>query len=168
VTDIPVPTDTGSSGDQKPPSTTVVIAQPANPLEGLPLVRAFEGLAATNYRSMGGEVVAGLVAGSMSQLAQELENSRKELRESRKELRTARDDLATARQATAVLRERLNGSERHKQLRNFSIAAGTILMGVGIELLRNNFVGIAVIVGVVGVLLVVFGWFSSSREEMQQ
>lgn len=112
---------------------------------------------------MGGEVAAGLLAGSFSQLSYDLEATKAELKETREELRRKTDELSDVKTRAAVLQERVTAHGRDRHLRNLSIAVGTIMIGVGIELFRNNFDKLGYTVGGLGVLLVSLGWFSKDE-----
>lgn len=160
MTEIPKPTDTGSSGTQQVGKDELVAVAKENPFLGLPITQRVEGLAATHSRSMGGEVAANLIAGSFSQLSHDLQTTRQELSETRTELNQTLGELSETKTRAAVLEERANAAERDKHLKNLSITAGTALIGIGIELYRNNFDKFGYIVGGFGVLLVILGWFS--------
>lgn len=160
MTKIPKPTDTGSAGTQQIGTGEIVPVDKESPFLRLPITQKVEGLAATHSRSMGGEVAANLIAGSFSQLSHDLQTTRQELNETRTELRQALGELSKSEAKAAVLEERANAAERDKHLKNLSITAGTALIGIGIELYRNNFDKFGYIVGGFGVLLVIFGWFS--------
>jgi len=160
VKEIPKPTETGSAGTQQAGSGALVTAAEESPLSGLPITQRVEGLAASHPRSMGGEVAANLIAGSFSQLSHDLETTRNELSAVRGELKQALNDLSDTKTRAAVLEERATAADRERHLKNLSITAGTILIGIGIELYRNNFDKSGVIVGVLGMLLVVLGWIT--------
>lgn len=160
MTEIPKPTETGSSGTQQAGTSELVTIAEKSPLSGLPITQRVEGLAATHSRSMGGEVAANLIAGSFSQLSHDLQATRDELNNTRDELRQALNDLSNAKIRVAVLEERSSTAERDRHLKNLSITAGTALIGIGIELYRNNFDKFGVIVGGLGLLLFLLGWFA--------
>lgn len=160
MTEIPKPTDTGSAGTQQVGTGEIVTGAKESPFQGLPITRRVEGLATTHSRSMGGEVAANLIAGSFSQISHDLQTTRQELSETRTELKQALGELSETKSRAAVLEERANAAERDKHLKNLSITAGTALIGIGIELYRNNFDKFGYIVGGFGVLLAILGWFS--------
>ncbi len=160
MNEIPKPTETGSAGTQQAGTSALVTVTEESPLSGLPITQRVEGLAASHPRSMGGEVAANLIAGSFSQLSHDLQTTRDELNSTRGELKQALTDLSDIRIRAAVLEERANAAERDKHLKNLSIATGTILIGIGIELYRNNFDKFGFIVGGLGLLLVILGWFT--------
>lgn len=158
MTDIPTPEESGSDGTQKP--ATQELATPESPFGGLPITRVMEGLAASKSRSMGGEVAAGLIAGSFTQISHELQETKQDLRDTRSALDKAREDLSICKSRAAVLEERVESNLRGRHLRNLGIAVGTTMVGVGIELLKNDFNKYAYITFGLGVLLVLLGWFS--------
>ncbi|NKE70628.1 hypothetical protein [Candidatus Manganitrophus noduliformans] len=160
MNEIPEPTETGSAGTQQPGIETAVSAAQESPLDGLPIARAVEGLAATRSRSMGGEVAANLIAGSFSQLSYDLQETKQELRSTRQELERTREELSDYKTKAAVLEERVSTSFKGRHLRNLSITVGTFIIYLGIELYRNNIDKYPYILGGLGALLVLLGWFS--------
>lgn len=164
MSDIPKPTDTGSAGTQQPGTITALVAEPSRPLEGLPIAQRLEGLAAARPRSMGGEIAASLVAGSFTQLSNDLNETRRDLQGTQQELRSSQDALAECQVKAAVLDEKVKANSRERHLRNLSIAIGTALIGFAIELTRHNLDAVGYVLGGVGVLLLLFGWFSVPKE----
>jgi len=164
VSDIPKPTDTGSAGIQQPGTVTALVAEPSHPLEGLPISQRLEGLAAARPRSMGGEIAATLVAGSFTQLSNELIETRRDLQDTRRELQSSHNTLAECREKSAVLTEKVNANSRDRHLRNLCIAVGTALIGFGIELARNKLEAVGYLLGGVGCLLLIFSWFFVPKE----
>lgn len=165
MTDIPQPQDTGSSGTQQAGSSDLMPLDREGPLHGLFITQTIEGLAATRSRSMGGEVAANLLAGSFSQLSHDLHATKAELKATRDDLREKTDALSEMKTKAAVLQERVSAHDRERHLRNLSIAVGSALIGIGIELYKNNFDKFGFTAGGIGVLLVFLGWFSFSKNE---
>jgi len=159
IEDIPIPKDSGSSGLQKESSKkqTLVKAQPFSSNE---VVNALEGIAASNTRSLGGEVGSALLAASMKQLAQDNHRLRQENTKLDEKNQHQQQELETARTRAAVLQERLIGYGKNKHLRNFGIAVGIGLLGIGINLGRQEWGFLAVTSLVAGALLTLLSWFS--------
>ena len=126
-----------------------------------------EGLAATRSRSMGGEVAAGLIAGSFTQLSHELTETKGELKTTRHELKTAEQSLSDIRSQNATLTARARTVDQYKNLSNIAIFSGTLLIGLSIELYRNTFLSGAMITTVTGILLVLLGWITPAKEMRQ-
>ena len=103
MTDIREPQETGSAGTQTVQPTEVLVVPNQGSFDSLPITRAMEGLAATRSRSMGGEVAAGLIAGSFTQLSHELTETKGELKTTRHELKTAEQSLSDIRSQNATL-----------------------------------------------------------------
>lgn len=164
LNEIPKPTDTGSAGTQQAGIGVLVVSE-KSPLNGLPITNRVEGLAAAHPRSMGGEVAANLIAGSFSQLSHDFQTTRQELKDTRGELKGVVGELLEVKIRAAVLLERANASERDRNLKNLGITTGTILIGLGIELYRNSFEKFGYIVGGLGLLLLVLGWFPQKGAE---
>lgn len=160
MTDIPKPDETGSTGTQQTGTAGVVSVEQESPLQGLPITQIVEGLAATRSRSMGGEVAANLIAGSFTQLSHNFQETKQELQSTRRALEHAREELSDYKTKTAVLQERVSNIFRDRHLKNLSITAGTILIGLGIEFYRNNLEKTSYIVTGLGTLLIFLGWFS--------
>lgn len=158
--DIPKPVETGSDGTQQAYVTRIGPVEAESPFNGLPIARVVEGLAMTRARSMGGEVAAGLIAGSMTQLSYSYQETKNDLHSANDKLDKLREELSTCKTRAAVLEERVRAHSNTRHLKNISIATGTALIGIGIELYRNNFDKFSLIVGGLGVLLLFLGWFS--------
>ena len=128
----PEPDDTGSSGTQE---TSVVKAEIEKEvlLHGLPITRTVEGLAATKSRGMGGEVVAGLLAGSFTQLSQDLQQTKSELSTTQGKLDETKEVLSNFKVKSAVLSERVKSLTSGRHLKKLSITAGTALVGISIR-----------------------------------
>jgi hypothetical protein len=163
MSEIPIPQDTGSAGTQESRAGELVALEKESPFKGLPIAQKIEGLAATNSRSMGGEVAANLLAGSFAQLSHDLQSTKQELTDIREELRHAQSDLSKANQKCAVFEDREGTDSQNRHLKNFCIFSGTTLLGMGIELYKNSFDKFGYITGGLGVLLLVFGWVPSRR-----
>jgi hypothetical protein len=111
---------------------------------------------------MGGEVAANLIAGSFNQISQELYETKKELKVTRSKLDEKIENLSDCKQRVAVLEERVRAALRNRNLRNFSIFAGTSLIAIALQL--ENMSVSSYIIGLLGCLFIVFGWFSTDGE----
>jgi hypothetical protein len=158
--EIPKPEDTGSAGTQRATTEEVILDDKRSPLSGLPIAHTVEGLAATRSRSLGGEVAAGLIAGSFAQMSYDFQTIKQELYNTREEQKSILKELSEVKTENAVLKERLRVQPKGRLLRKLIITIGTVLIPIGIELYRNNFDKLGYIVGAFGVLLLLFGWFS--------
>jgi len=163
---IPQSTDTGSSGTQETSLETLV---PANnpPFGNLNITETIQGLAATKSRSMGGDVVAALIAGATTQMSYELAGIKKELAEERKKSGEIATEHSRLSVRNAVLQERINSEGNTKHLRNISIVIGTTLISIGIEFSRNNFDKISYLMYGLGGALLFLGWLSGTKRESQ-
>ena len=163
VPQIPEPKETGSSGTQLTGVGEIVSFAKESPLEGLPIIQRLEGLVAAKSRCLGGEVSTSLIVGSFAQLSYELQIARRDLHDTRDELKRTLEEMSAVKIKAAVLQERVNAYLRERHLKNLSITAGTVMIGIGIDLYRNNF-DYYYIVGGLGALLLILGWFSKSKE----
>ena len=164
MTEIHEPEDSGSSGTQERGKEISSAINTESPLYGLPITRTVEGLAATNSRSLGGEVAANLIAGSFTQISHELQQTKNDLKQVRNELNETKDELTDNKINSAILYERVNSLTSGRHLHNLSITAGTVLISIGIEFYRNSFEKISFIISGLGSLLVLFGWLSHKKE----
>ena len=162
--EIPEPEETGSSGTQLTGAAEIVSPEEESPLKGLPIAQRVEGLAATRSRSLGGEVAAGLIAGSFAQLSYDLQTTRQELSITREELKRSLEELSDSKIKSAVLQERVNAYKRERHLKNLIITTGTALITFGIQFIRINLDTYGYILFFLGALLLIFGWFSKSEE----
>jgi len=158
MADIPEPRDSGSSGTQQPATAEIVPVERVSPLEGLPIAQAVEGLAATRFKSMGGEIAAGLLAASFTQLSYDLQSARQDLLDAQKRLREVETELSETRITSAVLEERVKSINREKHRKNLCLTSGTLLFGIGVEFSRNRLVAVGLTLIAFGVLLVFLGW----------
>lgn len=158
ITEIPKPKDSGSDGNQQREVESHKMIQPQS--IGQPLTQAIVGLAASNTRAFGSEVTSTLVAGAMSQMSIELENTRQELAMQRDKNEKLFLELSSERVNSAVLAERIDSFRSSRHMKNLGVAAGTILFGLGFQLIRggSSQLGIASIIG--GGLLIIVSWFS--------
>jgi hypothetical protein len=161
VSDIPKHLDAGSDGSQEV-SSKELNHELQIPIDGLPITKVVQGLAASKSRSMGGEVAANLIAGSFNQISQELYETKKELKVTRSKLDEKIENLSDCKQRVAVLEERVRAALRNRNLRNFSIFAGTSLIAIALQL--ENMSVSSYIIGLLGCLFIVFGWFSTDGE----
>lgn len=159
--EIPVPEDSGSSGEQEPASSGKSLI-PAEPQKGLPLAEAVEGLAASRSKSLGefGSVLLAATTRHIAEENRELKADKKALQE---ELSAQRDQLETARTDKAVLTERLDSVRQGKHVRNFAIAVGTALASAGVMLSRDGIDGYSVGLVVAGSLLLLVSWFAPTK-----
>jgi len=161
--EIPVPEETGSSGTQLTGAGEIISIAKESPLEGLPIVQAVEGLVAARSRCFGGEVGTSLLSGSFAQLSYDLQTTRRELNNTREELKRTNGEMSDYKIRVAVLQERVIAYFRERLLKNLSITIGTTLVVIGMGLYRNN-LKYDYIVGGLGALLLIFGWFSKPGE----
>lgn len=164
---IPSPKDTGTTGTQVQTSDSASLVESPRSLEGLPIADAITGLASTNARSLGGEVAAGLLAGSFAQLSHELQDAKSRVIELTGELKSSEQEKHDWKEKASVLQERVNANQTIRSLGNISITLGTALIGVGIELYRNQLFNVSYLCSAIGVGLVLLGWFSGQRGKSQ-
>ena len=161
---IPVPDRSGSSGNQLAADQSQVFIE-ARPLHGLHMASTIEGLASTNPRAFGNEVAVSLLGAYSRQAAFENNDLRMENRRLLDRIDSMRDTLEIERISNGVLSEKIKSEGKNKHLRNFCITVGTGAIGIGITLARAGQDGYAIGTVVVGVLLLLLGWFSGPKGE---
>lgn len=164
VHNIPEPSDSGSSGNQEASPENEVIEVQASALDGLHIPKAVSTLGASSSRHFGGEIGSTLMPAIVNQLADDRSEARQEVREMRYEVKDLRDKLSEANKRAAVLEERLRSAANNRHLRNIAISFGSILIGIAIELIRNQYSIYGSAAGVLGVLMVYLGWLAKSGE----
>lgn len=160
---IPRPDTSGIERNQIKETNTPPLIQ-SKPFEGLQMAKTIEGLASSHARSLGGEVTSALIAGATSQLANDYQELKLKYHRLNEKYENQRDKLEEIRIDKAVLSEKINADARNKHLRNLSITIGTSLFGTGIFLSRTKLDLYAYGAYGFGLLLLLLGWFSSSKE----
>lgn len=157
LTDIPVSENKGSSGGQTSPQNGhEVIEKP--PFQDVS--RVVQGLAANKSKSFGGEIGASLLAASFSQMSNDLDLRNSEIKELRDKLENKSEELHKWKQRASVLEERVSANGRIRTLGNIAITLGTALVGISIELYRNNLSVASYVVTAIGAGLMLLGWFT--------
>lgn len=158
TTEIPEPKDSGSDGNQQKEVESRQLVQPQQ--IGQPLTQAIVGLTASNSRAFGGEVAATLIAGATSQMSIELDNARLELAKQRDKNESLFSELSSEKIKRAVLEERIDSFRSSRHIKNLGVAIGSLLFGLGVQLVQegSNSLGVAAVIG--GGLLIVVSWFS--------
>lgn len=157
---IPEPTDSGADGEQQESKTVTVEVASQTPF---PIVQTVQGLAATKSRAFGNEITSALVAGVTGQLARELEESKTEVRALRGANEKLTSALSESSTKTAVLKERIVAYRANRHLGNVGILIGTALLGGSLQLYQNDLGLLAVLCGIAGSILVLFGWFNAPK-----
>jgi len=160
MSDLPTPDETGVSGTQVAGAAEPLSVDPNPPIHGLPITQTMEALAINRPRSLGGEVAAGLIAGSFTQLSHDLEITRTDLRARDEQLRATHLELGEARIKIATLRERVGSMNRMQHLKQLSVFCGTALLGVAVDLYKSNLQNLSYLLGVIGFVLLLAAWFT--------
>jgi hypothetical protein len=164
-TEVPIPDDSGSSGDQRPAATVGELI-PTHPQRGLPVVDALEGLGPTAARRLG-EAGSVVFTAYTRQLANEVNDLKDEKRAMQIQLDARRDTLEEVRTENAVLKQKIASEKGVRNLRNFGITIGTGLASAGLMIGRTNVDGYAIALIVAGGLLLVLSWFVPAKSKDQ-
>jgi len=114
------------------------------------------GLAATQPRGFGSGNTAQIIASAYSQLNQEHQELLKTLREKDRKIEELFANLSDAKVSNAKLEGRLGVVSGAQRLRQFTIFAGTAMLGIAIDLFKAN-LNSSYLVGAVGLGLLLFG-----------
>ena len=165
MTDIPKVIESGTAGTQEAASTELVLQEPESPFQPASIVDSIQGLASRNAKRMGGEVVATLLSGNFTQLSRELNDTKSELREVRSKIEDTRVQLSNSQKRVAVLEERLSANRNQKHFRNISIAGGSIILGIAVQIAQNQLSAAPFFLGAIGLIFILMGWVSPSMEK---
>jgi hypothetical protein len=160
---IPQPDPSGIEGSQIKENDSISLVE-TKPFEGLQMAKTIQGLAISHARSLGGEVTSALIAGATRQIANDYEELKQQYYKLNLKYETQRDKLEEIRIDKAVLSEKISADGRNKNLRNLSITIGTSLFGTGIFLSKTELDLYAYGAYGFGLLLLLLGWFSGSKE----
>jgi hypothetical protein len=136
-TSIPEPSSSEVGGTQLPGSADRPFIESElveSPMEGLTIAGTVQGLAASNPRSFGGEVTAKIIAGTISETLRQLTTEKRDHALTRATLDCVRAELTDERISSATISERLRSTARIRHFSNFGVAAGSAIVGFGIEL----------------------------------
>lgn len=164
---IPEPEDSGSSGTQIAARESVSVELPDHPIAGQPIEQAIAGLAATRSRSLGGDVAASLLVGSVSQISHQLSEARTELKALESKLERCRFDLQTEKVNNATLKGKLESIESEKAIRSVCLVAGTAVSGLGLDQVKSSQWAVGITLVSIGIALFLIGWFSVGRSNKQ-
>lgn len=162
---VPEPEESGSSGTQIAATITSTVTVPEKPIAGQPIEHTVAGLAANKSRSLGGEVAAGLIAGSFSQISHQLSEAQSELRDVRIELDKAKLDMQVEKIINAELKGTVKSAENEKAIRSVCLVAGTAVAGFGIDQIKSNQLAAGMVLVLIGIALSLVGWFSIGGRE---
>ena len=158
----PEPPDSGTDGLQVGVPSEFVISQ-TMPVHNQ-LAHVIHGLASSNTRAFGGEVSAALIAGATNQIAAELTQTKMDLAQLRTKYESLSSTLSDERIEKAILGERIEAFRSIRHQKNIGISIGTILVGIGIQMIRSEatWPGIGAIF--IGALLLIVGWITVPKE----
>ena len=159
MAEIPIIEESGATGNQEVASKELTLDDSTAVLPPMPIASAIRGLASSKAKHMGGEFVAAVVSSSFDQLSNDLQSTKRELRDSQSRMDFYRDELSTSEKLVAVLEERVSNSNRQRHLRNTAISGGSIFLGLAVNLQPDTLGVLPFIIGGVGFLFVLAGWF---------
>lgn len=160
MAEIPTPSESGVSGTQLPGPAAGEIIDATPPTHGLPITQVVEGLAASKPRSLGGEASAALIAGAMTHLSHDLRTAQRALLDKDERIQQLQGELSASQVRAARLQERLGALATVQRLKQFSIFAGTGILGVAASLYTSNAEKTSYVLALIGCGLLAFGWFT--------
>lgn len=162
MAEIPTPVETGVAGTQQLGPVRSAPPDATPPLHGLPMTQVIEGLAASRPKSFGGEVPAALVAGAVTHLSHDLRAAQRAAQTKDDQLQQALRDLSQAKERIATLTERLSAAQGSQRLKQICIFIGTALLGLSVDMYKNNMEKPSFLLAILGGSLLLFGWLTPS------
>ncbi len=163
IPEIPEPEDTGSDGSQEASTRDLVGTNPQSALGEYALHETIVAYAEQkNYR--GGETFTHFLVYINGYLSKEIEQANSKNTAASSDLQKLQSNLTNSLLENAVLKERLNADSNDRHLRHFAIAVGTLLLGLTPQLYQGHFDTTSIVLGISGVLLIIFGWWKRSKE----
>lgn len=160
MSDIPLPPDSGVTGSQVAggaPSIPEIVS----PLSSNRMAAAIEGIATTRPRSFGGDASAALLTGSFLQLSHDLEVARADTKDKEAEIKKLNSELTDCKVNIGVIEAKLQAVEKSARTQQICIFFGTVLLNLAIDLFKNTMIPTALITGLSGFSLLLFGAFGS-------
>lgn len=158
MSEIPIPQDTGSIGGQVASDQQLSITNVDHPFKGIPLVQAYEGLAADQARSLGGLAVARITFGAVAQLSQDKNDLKDDVIDLRVQIGSLTESLTLERVKSARLEERVGSFDKERRIGQACTFIGTALGSIAIDQFSSQ-EGLAIVLALFGAGLLVFGWF---------
>ncbi|WP_085297051.1 hypothetical protein [Cognaticolwellia mytili] len=157
MNEIPNVDNKGSEGAQVAESKNLDVTDspPFNDMS-----QVVQGLAANHTKSLGGELASKLLAGSFTQLTKDLNESRKDVIKLRNKLDAKSSECQDWKETAIKRLEKLKASSRVRKIGMVSITIGATVIGIGVELYKNKFNTIAIVLSALGALLLLIGWFA--------
>jgi len=97
-------------------------------------------------------------------MANELNQTKYELTQLRGKNESLVNILSDERIQKAVLAERIDAFRSTRHLKNIGIAVGTLLMGIGVQLVRSDATAYGTAAIIVGAIMLIAGWLSVPKE----
>lgn len=123
-----------------------------------PIVKAVEGLVASNQKSMGSVTASQLVLGSLRQINADLHDARKELRDTQRRFEDTNSELTACRIKTAVLEGKIQAIVRYRWHQNIAYTFGAALIGLAVDFFRREMPEITALLGALGLIMIIYGW----------
>ncbi|MGS1121756.1 hypothetical protein [Rhodanobacter sp. UC4436_H3] len=155
MSEIPKAISTGVDGTQSQGSALVPTAI-APPMQVATVPDAIDGLLATHSRNLGGDVAARLLAASMRDTSNQLAAAHQTISERNAEARSTAETMTSLRIEIAQLKERLSQAHSSSRTKSICTFVGTALLGVAIDLFKNNLTNAAVLIGLLAAGLLLF------------
>lgn len=155
----PNPTDSGSYGNQEETQEYISVEEQRIAT----MADTIAGLASTNTRSFGNPATSAMIVSLIAQLEQQLsaEKNRNDCLLDR--ISELQQEVTALKVQKSILDERLDAFRSVRHINSLAIFVGTLLVGAGVELSKNNFANYSYIAFAVGGLLLISGWLVTPK-----
>lgn len=159
ATSPPNPTDSGSYGNQEETQEYISVdEQRAATMAG-----TVAGLVSSNTKSFGNPIASAMIASLTTQLEQQLTAEKNRNDSLLDKIAELQQEISALKVEKSVLNERLESFRSVRHINSIAIFAGTILVGAGVELSKNNFLNYSYAAFAVGGLLLISGWLVTPK-----
>lgn len=155
MNEIPKISSSGVDGTQVSGASLMPVSA-APPLQSASVSDAVEGLLATHSRSLGGDVAARLLAASMRENSNQLADAHRKISEVENCLVNENKTNSDLRVENAKLRARIDELLGSARLKQGIIFIGTTLLGVAVDLYKDELMNLAFLLAILGSFLLLF------------
>lgn len=155
MNNIPEISSSGVDGSQVV-GTAIIPSSVAPPLQTASVPDAIDGLIATHSRNLGGDVAARLLAASMRDTSNQLAAAHHKISELSDDLKDSSMTISNLRVQKARIESRLEEVIGGNRIKNASVFVGTAILGVAVDLFKNNSMVPALLLSILGASLLIF------------
>lgn len=153
--EVPDPTTSGVDGTQLV-GTAIMTTIIAPPMQSASVPDTIDGLVATHSKNLGGDVGARILAASFRQTSNQLAGAHARIAEQEVELRVANTAITELKVENAKLTAQLTTIAGTNRIKHACTFIGTAMLGLAVDLFKNNVATPAILLAVLGAALLVF------------